>query len=427
MTERKIAVVGLGYVGLPVAVSYGRAGFPCVGFDIDQTRIAELKKGCDRTEEVEDGDVLHDSLTYSSELDDLKQADFYIVTVPTPIDSARRPDMGAVLAASRTVAKVLKKGDIVVYESTVYPGATEEDCIPVLEEISGLNCGTDFSVGYSPERINPGDKEHRFETILKVVSGYDEATLDIVARTYEAVVTAGVYRAANIKTAEAAKVIENSQRDLNIAFVNELSQIFDLVGIDTQDVLEAAGTKWNFLKFTPGLVGGHCIGVDPYYLTHKAEQLGHHPQVILAGRRVNDRMGHHVAMQIIKMLMKRGRTDTPRVTILGLTFKENVPDLRNSKVVDIITELENMGIKTQVTDPWADKAEAMEEYGVTLKDTTELEPADVVVFAVSHRDYMDGGWPLVQSLLKSNDGFVVDIKSALDRATTPEGLTLWRL
>ncbi|WP_417782899.1 nucleotide sugar dehydrogenase [Terasakiella pusilla] len=427
MTERKIAVVGLGYVGLPVAVSYGRAGFPCVGFDIDQTRIAELKKGYDRTEEVEDGDVLHNSLTYSSDLDDLKQADFYIVTVPTPIDSARRPDMGAVLAASRTVAKVLKKGDIVVYESTVYPGATEEDCIPVLEEISGLNCGTDFSVGYSPERINPGDKEHRFETILKVVSGYDEATLDIVARTYEAVVTAGVYRAANIKTAEAAKVIENSQRDLNIAFVNELSQIFDLVGIDTQDVLEAAGTKWNFLKFTPGLVGGHCIGVDPYYLTHKAEQLGHHPQVILAGRRVNDRMGHHVAMQIIKMLMKRGRTDTPRVTILGLTFKENVPDLRNSKVVDIITELEDMGIETQVTDPWADKAEAMEEYGVTLKDTTELEPADVVVFAVSHRDYMDGGWPLVQSLLKSNDGFVVDIKSALDRATTPEGLTLWRL
>jgi UDP-N-acetyl-D-galactosamine dehydrogenase len=417
----------LGYVGLPVAVSYGRAGFPCVGFDIDQTRIAELKKGYDRTEEVEDGDVLHNSLTYSSDLDDLKQADFYIVTVPTPIDSARRPDMGAVLAASRTVAKVLKKGDIVVYESTVYPGATEEDCIPVLEEISGLNCGTDFSVGYSPERINPGDKEHRFETILKVVSGYDEATLDIVARTYEAVVTAGVYRAANIKTAEAAKVIENSQRDLNIAFVNELSQIFDLVGIDTQDVLEAAGTKWNFLKFTPGLVGGHCIGVDPYYLTHKAEQLGHHPQVILAGRRVNDRMGHHVAMQIIKMLMKRGRTDTPRVTILGLTFKENVPDLRNSKVVDIITELEDMGIETQVTDPWADKAEAMEEYGVTLKDTTELEPADVVVFAVSHRDYMDGGWPLVQSLLKSNDGFVVDIKSALDRATTPEGLTLWRL
>lgn len=427
MTERKIAVVGLGYVGLPVAVSYGRAGFPCVGFDIDQTRIAELKKGYDRTEEVEDGDVLHDSLTYSCDLDELKQSDFYIVTVPTPIDSAHRPDMGAVLAASRTVAKVLKKGDIVVYESTVYPGATEEDCIPVLEEISGLKCGTDFSVGYSPERINPGDKEHRFETILKVVSGYDDATLDIVARTYEAVVTAGVYRAANIKTAEAAKVIENSQRDLNIAFVNELSQIFDLVGIDTHDVLEAAGTKWNFLKFTPGLVGGHCIGVDPYYLTHKAEQLGHHPQVILAGRRVNDRMGHHVAMQIVKMLMKRGRTDEPRVTILGLTFKENVPDLRNSKVVDIITELENMGIETQVTDPWADKKEAMEEYGVSLKDAGELKPADVVVFAVSHHDYVEGGWPLVQGLLKRDEGFVVDIKSALDRETTPEGLTLWRL
>lgn len=427
MTERKIAVIGLGYVGLPVAVSYGRAGYPCVGFDIDQTRIAELKKGYDRTEEVAEGDVLHDSLTYSCDLDDLQQSDFYIVTVPTPIDAARRPDMGAVLAASRTVAQVLKKGDIVVYESTVYPGATEEDCVPVLEQISGLKCGEDFSVGYSPERINPGDKEHRFETILKVVSGYDNATLDIVARTYEAVVTAGVHRAANIKTAEAAKVIENTQRDLNIAFVNELSQIFERVGIDTHDVLEAAGTKWNFLKFTPGLVGGHCIGVDPYYLTHKAEQLGHHPQVILAGRRVNDRMGHHIAMQVAKMLMKRGRTDEPRVTILGLTFKENVPDLRNSKVVDILSELDDMGIETQITDPWADKAEAMEEYGVTLLDEADLKPADVVVFAVPHKKYVEQGWPLVQNLLKDKSGFIVDIKSVLNRQETPADITLWRL
>ncbi|NVK18616.1 MAG: nucleotide sugar dehydrogenase [Methylocystaceae bacterium] len=427
MTERKIAVIGLGYVGLPVAVSYGRAGYPCVGFDIDQTRIEELKKGYDRTEEVEDGDVLHDSLTYSSDLDDLKQSDFYIVTVPTPIDAARRPDMGAVLAASRTVAQVLKKGDIIVYESTVYPGATEEDCVPVLEQISGLKCGEDFSVGYSPERINPGDKEHRFETILKVVSGYDAATLDIVARTYKAVVTAGVHRAPNIKTAEAAKVIENTQRDLNIAFVNELSQIFERVGIDTHDVLEAAGTKWNFLKFTPGLVGGHCIGVDPYYLTHKAEQLGHHPQVILAGRRVNDRMGQHIAIQVAKMLMKRGRTDEPRVTILGLTFKENVPDLRNSKVVDIVTELNDMGIETQITDPWANKTEAMAEYGVTLLEETDLKPADVVVFAVPHKKYVEQGWPLVQKLLKDQSGFIVDIKSVLDREETPTDITLWRL
>jgi UDP-N-acetyl-D-glucosamine/UDP-N-acetyl-D-galactosamine dehydrogenase len=427
MTERKIAVIGLGYVGLPVAVSYGRAGYPCVGFDIDTGRISELKSGYDRTEEVEKGDVLHDSLTYSDQLEDLKTADFFIVTVPTPIDSARRPDMGAVLSATRTVAKVLKKGDIVVYESTVYPGATEEDCVPLLEEISGLKCGADFSVGYSPERINPGDKEHRFETILKVVSGYDAKTLDIVARTYEAVVTAGVHRAPNIKTAEAAKVIENTQRDLNIAFVNELSQIFARIGIDTHDVLAAAGTKWNFLKFTPGLVGGHCIGVDPYYLTHKAEQLGHHPQVILSGRRVNDRMGHYIAMQVAKMLMKRSRKDDPVVTILGLTFKENVPDLRNSKVVDIITELQDMDIKVQVTDPWANKIEAMHEYGVALLEQDQLEPAHVVIFAVSHKDYVTGGWPLVQSLLKSKAGYVVDIKAALDRDAKPSDIHLWRL
>lgn len=427
MTDRKIAVIGLGYVGLPVAVSYGRAGYPCVGFDIDESRITELKANFDRTEEVEDGDILHDNLAYTSTIDDLKGSDFFIVTVPTPIDSARRPDMGYVIAASRTVAQILKKGDIVVYESTVYPGATEEDCIPVLEEISGLKCGTDFSVGYSPERINPGDKQHRFESILKVVAGYDEATLDIVARTYEAVVTAGVHRAPNIKTAEAAKVIENTQRDLNISFVNELSQIFELMGIDTHDVIEAAGTKWNFLKYTPGLVGGHCIGVDPYYLTHKAEQLGHHPQVILAGRRVNDRMGHNIAMQVVKMLMKRGRVDTPVVTVLGLTFKENVPDLRNSKVVDIITELEAMGITVQVSDPWANAKEAQHEYGITLTPQNELKPADIVVFAVSHNAYVEGGWPLVQSFLKEGTGSVVDIKSALSRTSKPEDINLWRL
>jgi len=427
MHNRKIAVIGLGYVGLPVAVSYGRAGYQTIGFDIDQGRVAELNTGYDRTEEVDEGDVLHDSLTYTCDLDELRKADFFIVTVPTPIDDAHRPDMGAVLAASRTVGSVLKKGDIVVYESTVYPGATEEECVPVLEQISGLSNQGDFAVGYSPERINPGDKQHRFETILKVVSGQDADTLDIVAKVYESVVTAGVHRAANIKTAEAAKVIENTQRDLNIAFVNELSQIFERVGIDTHDVLEAAGTKWNFLKFTPGLVGGHCIGVDPYYLTHKAEQLGHHPQVILAGRRVNDRMGYHIAMQAVKMLMKRGRKDDPVVTILGLTFKENVPDLRNSKVVDIITELQDMDIQVQITDPWAEKDEAHEEYGVTLIDESDLAPADVVIMAVSHQKFLEKGWALPVSLLKEKKGAVIDIKSCLDRNSCPADIELWRL
>jgi len=427
MHNRKIAVIGLGYVGLPVAVSFGRAGYDTIGFDIDQGRVAELKEGKDRTEEVEPGDVLHNSLTYSCDVDDLKAADFYIVTVPTPIDSARRPDMGAVLAASRTVASVLKKGDIVVYESTVYPGATEEDCVPVLEEISGLSHQGDFAVGYSPERINPGDKEHRFETILKVVSGQDAATLETVATVYESVVTAGVHRAANIKTAEAAKVIENTQRDLNIAFVNELAQIFERIGIDTKDVLAAAGTKWNFLNFQPGLVGGHCIGVDPYYLTHKAEQVGHHPQVILAGRRVNDRMGSHIAMQAVKMLMRRARNDAPVVTVLGLTFKENVPDLRNSKVVDIITALQEMDIDVQVSDPWADPAEAHEEYGVRLVAQDDLKPADVVILAVSHREYLDKGWDLPVSLLKDAKGGVIDIKSCLERDTRPQEVDLWRL
>lgn len=427
MHKRKIAVIGLGYVGLPVAVSYGRAGYKTIGFDIDQGRIEELKRNYDRTEEVVDGDVLHDSLIYTCDLDELRSADFFIVTVPTPIDDAHRPDLGAVMAASRTVGSVLKKGDIVVYESTVYPGATEEECVPVLEQTSGLSNEGDFSVGYSPERINPGDKEHRFETILKVVSGQDAETLEVVAQVYEAVVTAGVYRAANIKTAEAAKVIENTQRDLNIAFVNELSQIFEKVGIDTHDVLEAAGTKWNFLKFTPGLVGGHCIGVGPYYLTHKAEQLGHHPQVILSGRRVNDRMGHHVAMQAIKMLMKRGCKSDPVITILGLTFKENVPDLRNSKVVDIITELNNMGIETQISDPWAEKKEAMHEYGVSLTPHEKLKPADVVIFAVNHEYYVKQGWDMIQNLLKDKTGSVIDIKAVLDRKAVPEQVDLWRL
>jgi UDP-N-acetyl-D-glucosamine/UDP-N-acetyl-D-galactosamine dehydrogenase len=422
-----IAVIGLGYVGLPVAVAFARSGTGVVGFDINLSRIDELKRGIDRTGEVEDGDVLHDSLTYSADPDKLKQVDFFIVTVPTPIDEARRPDLGALLAASKTVGKALKPGDIVVYESTVYPGATEEDCLPVLEQASNLKGGRDFTVGYSPERINPGDKEHRFETIMKIVSGQDPETLAIISKVYGSVVTAGLFEASSIKTAEAAKVIENTQRDVNIALVNELSLIFDRLGIDTHDVLEAAGTKWNFLRFTPGLVGGHCIGVDPYYLTHKSEQIGYHPQVILSGRRVNDGMGGWVAAQCARMLMKRPTTGNPVVTILGLTFKEDVPDLRNSRVVDIITELKQFGISTQVYDPCVDADEAMSEYGIRPLALDELRPADALILAVSHKQFKQAGWTLVKKLLNQQQGSVLDLKNMLDRNAIPKDIFLWRL
>jgi UDP-N-acetyl-D-glucosamine/UDP-N-acetyl-D-galactosamine dehydrogenase len=422
-----IAVIGLGYVGLPVAVAFARSGTGVVGFDINLSRIDELKRGIDRTGEVEDGDVLHDSLTYSAAPDKLKQVDFFIVTVPTPIDEARRPDLGALLAASKTVGKALKPGDIVVYESTVYPGATEEDCLPVLEQASNLKGGRDFTVGYSPERINPGDKEHRFETIMKIVSGQDPETLAIISKVYGSVVTAGLFEASSIKTAEAAKVIENTQRDVNIALVNELSLIFDRLGIDTHDVLEAAGTKWNFLRFTPGLVGGHCIGVDPYYLTHKSEQIGYHPQVILSGRRVNDGMGGWVAAQCARMLMKRPTTGNPVVTILGLTFKEDVPDLRNSRVVDIITELKQFGISTQVYDPCVDADEAMSEYGIRPLALAELRPADALILAVSHKQFKQAGWTLVKKLLNQQQGSVLDLKNMLDRNAIPKDIFLWRL
>ena len=340
---RKIAVIGLGYVGLPVAVAFARSGVPVIGFDIDRKRIEELRAGHDRTREVEPADLKQPALRYDHEPAALAAADFYIVTVPTPIDSARRPDLGAMLAASDTVGGVLKRGDIVVYELTVYPGAVEEDCMPVLEKKSGLRAGSDFTVGYSPERINPGDKKHRFETITKVVSAQDARTLDIVADVYGSVVTAGIHRAPSIKVAEAAKVIENTQRDLNIAFMNELSAIFHQLGIDTGDVLAAAATKWNFQKFEPGLVGGHCIGVDPYYLTYRAEKAGYHPEIILAGRRINDGMGERVARECMRALLQRGCRE-PTVTILGMTFKENVPDIRNSKVIDIVRELGRVGV-----------------------------------------------------------------------------------
>ncbi len=424
--QRKIAVIGLGYVGLPVAVAFARQGRQVVGFDIDARRVRELQNGRDRTREVETAELTLQGLRFANEPGQLAECDFFIVTVPTPIDAARNPDLSAMLAASRTVGAVLKKGDIVVYESTVYPGAVEEDCAPVLEAASGLRCGIDFKLGYSPERINPGDHEHRFETITKVVSAQDAESLQIVADVYGSVVKAGIHRAPSIGVAEAAKVIENTQRDLNIAFMNELSLICHALGIDTGDVLAAARTKWNFLPFQPGLVGGHCIGVDPYYLTHRAEKAGYHPQVILAGRRINDSMGQHIARECVRgLLRKKGAAGV--VTILGLTFKEDVPDTRNSKVVDIVTELRSFGLKVQIHDPFADPTDAKHEYGLTLSRLDELEPADCVILAVAHRGYIEGGWPAIQRLLVQGEGLVLDIKNRLDRSAVPPGIELWRL
>jgi UDP-N-acetyl-D-galactosamine dehydrogenase len=425
--NRKISVVGLGYVGLPVAVEFGK-NERVVGFDINPKRIAELKKGIDHTGEVTSKDLKAADVLYTCDPKDLKTANFHIVAVPTPVDHAKTPDLTPVIKASETVGRVLKKGDIVVYESTVYPGATEEDCVPVLERESGLKCGKDFFIGYSPERINPGDKEHTFKTITKVVSGQTPAILEIVAAVYGSVVTAGVHKAGSIKAAEAAKVIENTQRDLNIALMNELALIFHRMGIDTRDVLEAAGTKWNFLKFEPGLVGGHCIGVDPYYLTHKAAIMGYIPQVILSGRRINDDMGRYVASETVKELIQQGKSiKGSTVTVLGLTFKENVPDLRNTRVVDIIAELKEYGIHVQVYDPTVDPKEAVEEYGIRVVPRARLKPADAIVFAVAHKEFVDEGWLLIKRLLKAGKGVVADVKGRLPRTKVPNGIALWRL
>ncbi|HLG83138.1 MAG TPA: nucleotide sugar dehydrogenase [Bradyrhizobium sp.] len=423
---RKIAVIGLGYVGLPVAAAFARAGSRVIGFDIDADRVRELRAGQDRTREVEAADLRRETLELTSDKAALEVADFFIVTVPTPIDAANRPDLSAMLEASRMVGSVLKRGDMVVYESTVYPGAVEEDCVPILERASALKAGTDFNVGYSPERINPGDRKHRFETITKVVSAQNARALDIVADVYGSVVTAGIHRAPSIKVAEAAKVIENTQRDLNIAFMNELSLIFQVLGVDTGDVLAAAATKWNFLHFQPGLVGGHCIGVDPYYLTYRAEKAGYHPEVILAGRRINDEMGREIARECIRGLLRRtGRAGV--VTILGVTFKENVPDIRNSRVIDVVRELKSFGVKVQIADPLADPHAVNEEYGVALSDIETLEPADAVILAVAHDVYVEGGWRLVQRLLEDGAGFVLDVKMKLDRGARPPAIELWRL
>lgn len=427
MHKRRIAVVGLGYVGLPVAVAFGRKS-QVVGFDVNEKRIEKLRKGEDSTGEVSSEELKSSNVVFTSKAEDLRAADFYIVAVPTPIDSANRPDLRILVSASKTVGGNLQKDAIVVFESTVYPGTTEDICVPVLEKESRLKCGKDFWVGYSPERINPGDREHTFTKVQKVVAGQTPGICDLIADVYASVVEAGVFRAASIKAAEAAKVIENTQRDLNIALMNELSIIFRKMDIDTNDVLAAARTKWNFLPFSPGLVGGHCIGVDPYYLTHKAEELGYHPQVILAGRRINDAMGNIVAEQVILRMVRQGvQIRSSKVTVLGLTFKENVPDLRNSGVRRIIAKLNEYGVDLQVHDPLADPHEAMEEYGVRLVALNNLQPAMAVILAVSHREYVAGGWKMIGELLEKGGGVVADVKGILPREQKPEEIDLWRL
>lgn len=414
-SDSTLAIIGLGYVGLPLAVEFGKHR-PTIGFDINADRIAELEAGCDRTREVEPDELAQaEHLTYTTNLEAIQDAQIYIVTVPTPIDAHKQPDLTPLLKASETVGEVLKKGDIVIYESTVYPGATEEDCVPVLERTSGLTFNKDFFCGYSPERINPGDKLHRLTTITKVTAGSTPETADTVNALYASIVTAGTHKAESIRVAEAAKVIENTQRDLNIALVNELAMIFNKMGIDTEAVLKAAGTKWNFLPFRPGLVGGHCIGVDPYYLTHKAEAVGYHPQVILAGRRINDGMGAYVAAELVKAMIRKGITvKGAKVLVLGLTFKENCPDLRNTRVVDVVSELRDYGIDVDVHDPWVDAGEAMHEYGIKLMDEPNAGAYDGVVLAVGHDNYREAGAAALRNYGRSEHIFC-DLKSVFAR------------
>lgn len=413
LDDLKIAVVGLGYVGLPLAVEFGRIR-PVVGFDIDERRIEALRRGEDTTLEADAEELAAaKQLRFSTDSTDITGCNFYIVTVPTPIDAHRRPDLTPLIKASETVGKVLKRGDIVVYESTVYPGATEEDCVPVLERVSGLTYNRDFFCGYSPERINPGDKEHRLPSIRKVTSGSTPAVAALVDALYAKIITAGTYRAESIRVAEAAKVIENTQRDLNIALINELAIIFNRMGIDTEAVLKAAGTKWNFLPFRPGLVGGHCIGVDPYYLTHKAEAIGYHPEIILAGRRLNDGMGAYVAEQMVKAMLKRRiQVNGARVLVMGLTFKENCPDLRNTRVVDVVSELQQYGVAVDIYDPWADVAEAHEEYGVNLITTPKAGDYDGIVIAVAHQQFAKLGVEAIRAMGRA-DHILYDLKNIL--------------
>jgi len=429
MKEATVAVIGLGYVGLPLALAFGRV-MKTIGFEISQAKVTAYREGYDPTGEMEKVlfEQAKEHLVYTTDAENIAQADFVVVAVPTPIDNAHQPDLTPVVKATEVVAQNLKHGAIVIFESTVYPGVTEDVCVPILEKGSGLKCGVDFKVGYSPERVNPGDKVHRLETIVKVVSGQDEETLEKVAMLYEQVIEAGVHRAPTIKVAEAAKVIENTQRDLNIALMNELAIIFDKMGVDTLDVLEAAGSKWNFLPFRPGLVGGHCIGVDPYYLTYKAQLLGYHPEVILAGRRINDGMGKYIVEQTVKQMIT---ADLPvkggRVLVLGLTFKEDCEDLRNSRVIDVITELESYGVEVVVYDPIAKKDEAKKEYGVDLQDFNALGKVDAIVAAVAHRPLLDKSIAIWRDLVEEGAPFI-DVKSAFDRqALEKSGFKVWRL
>lgn len=415
--KEKLSLIGLGYVGMPIAVAFAKK-LDVIGFDINKEKIDLYKKGIDPTNEVGNETIAKTSVFFTSDEKDIAKAKFHIVAVPTPLKEDKTPDLSPLIGASKTLGRNLTKDSIVVYESTVYPGVTEDICVPILEKESGLKCGVDFKVGYSPERINPGDKVHRLETIVKVVSGMDEESLDIIAKVYELVVEAGVHRAESIKVAEAAKVIENSQRDINIAFMNELSIIFNKLGISTNAVLEAAGTKWNFLKFSPGLVGGHCIGVDPYYLTYKAEQLGYHSQIILSGRRINDNMGKYVAENIVKNLIKAEvQIKDSKVAVLGLTFKENCPDIRNTKVVDIIKELKEYGINPLITDPLSDKQEAYREYGLELTDISDICELDALVVAVAHKEYVSMGQKEIEKMFnkKNKTKVLIDIKGILDK------------
>jgi UDP-N-acetyl-D-galactosamine dehydrogenase len=411
MQEIKIGIIGLGYVGLPLAVEFGKI-IPTVGFDINAARIAELKGGNDHTLETS-GDELRKAthLTFSADLEQLRPCNVFIVGVPTPVDKNKRPDLTPLLKASETVGKVLKQGDIVIYESTVYPGATEEDCVPVLEKHSGLTFNKDFFCGFSPERINPGDKVHTLTTIRKITSGSTPEVAEFVDQLYNRILKNGTFKASSLRVAEAAKVIENSQRDINIAFVNELALIFERMGIDTNEVLDAAGTKWNFLNFRPGLVGGHCIGIDPYYLTHKAQELGYHPEIILAGRRLNDNMGFYVAKQVIKLMIQKGQQIAgARVLMLGITFKENCPDIRNSRAIDVVTELTDFGCNVEVYDPWASPEEVKDEYGITLTPTLH-ESYDAIVLAVAHNQFKTMN---IKALCNSN-GVLYDIKGLLPK------------
>lgn len=411
MEDKTIAVIGLGYVGLPLAVEFGKK-YPTIGFDINEQRIGQLRQGQDHTLETTSEELAAAThLTYSTQLEDLKAAQVYVITVPTPIDEYHKPDLTPLHKASEAVGKVVGKGDIIIYESTVYPGCTEEDCVPIVERVSGLTFNQDFFVGYSPERINPGDKVHRLTTIKKVTSGSTPEVADEVDALYRSIVEAGTHKASSIRVAEAAKVIENSQRDINIAFVNELALIFERMGIDTIEVLEAAGTKWNFLPFRPGLVGGHCIGVDPYYLTHKAESMGYHPEVILAGRRINDNMGAHIASRLVKLMSQKGHPIfESRVLVLGITFKENCPDIRNSRVIDIIQELQDFGLVVDVFDPQANKAEVKHEYNIDLVESPN-GPYQAVMAAVAHREFLN----LDLESLKAPNGVVFDVKGSFGK------------